>query len=340
MTDRHKDRVVIPRTGTEISRLGLGTAPLSGSVCLVSESDRQAGIKHALELGINYIDTAPLYGFGSGEKSIGKVIQNWNSDVTISTKAGRIIVEKNSKEGQAAFSSSAPSLSPFFGADENLMPIFDFSREGILRSVEESLERLKLDCLDICLIHDPDDRIEDAIKYSFPTLLELKRQGLIKSIGVGVNYVEIAARAVREMELDMILIAGRYSLLDQSAGEYLFEECFKKRIAISVAGVFNSGILARPKEKGTTFHYQPASSSILEKVRKLSELFGHFGVSLTEAALQYPLQNPAVSAVIAGCRSSKEIEDNIEDFNAQIPDAAWRALAESGLVDNYEVHLK
>ena len=332
MTHQHSQRVVIPRTGTMISKLGLGTAPLSGSVCLVNETDRQSGIRYSLQNGISHLDTAPLYGFGSSERSIGNVIRGWNGEVTISTKAGRIIVERNSIEGKAASNSGASSLTPFFGTDENLMPVFDFSRKGILRSVEESLERLQLDCLDICLIHDPDGCIEDAIKFSFPTLLDLKDQGIIKTLGVGVNYVDIAIRAVREMELDIILIAGRYSLLDQSASENLFHECKKKNTAISVAGVFNSGVLARPLDEGTTFHYQPVNKLVLEKARRLDEFFKEYGVSLTAAALQFPLQNPSVTSVIAGCRNIQEIESNIFDFNSEIPEKVWRALDSSGLI--------
>lgn len=334
---RHSERVVIPRSGIKISRLGLGTAPLSGSVCFVSEEDRQAGIKFALESGISYIDTAPLYGFGSAEQSIGKVMQSWSgAEPTISTKAGRLIIKKDSEEGRIAAASAAPALSPFHGADESVMPVFDFSRDGMFRSVEESLKRLNRTSLDIALIHDPDDRIDEAIRTAYPAMMELKSQGVIKTLGVGVNYVDIALRCVREMELDILLIAGRYSLLDQSAGKELFVESKKRNLAVSVAGVFNSGVLARPQEEGTTFHYVPANPEVVAKAKKIGELFNEFGVSLTAAALQYPIQNSAVTAVIAGCRNPEEITNNIEDFNSDIPKQAWEALSQSGLVENYE----
>jgi len=309
----------------------LGTAPLGGLFTAVSDEHGQATILAALDSGINFIDTAPLYGHGNAERMIGSALSKTNKKYVISTKVGRVLKKFAPEE----IAGKVEGLAPFIGVDPTIFPVFDFSRDGILRSIQESLERLNISSIDIALIHDADDRIDEAIKNSYPVLDELRSQGVIKGVGVGMNICSYATKAVKEMDLDVILIAGRYSLLDQSAQEVLFKECLKKQTGVMVGGVYNSGVLANPVPE-STYNYLPVTPEILSKVKQIQELLLDFNISLTAAAIQFPLRHPAVTCVITGSRSVTELNANIEDFDRDIPDAAWNALEDSGLIRGVE----
>ncbi|MEY3756564.1 MAG: hypothetical protein RL356_836 [Actinomycetota bacterium] len=328
---RHSELVKIPRIDRYISKLALGTAPLGGLFTAVSDEHGQATILAALDSGINFIDTAPLYGHGNAERMIGSALSKTNKEYVISTKVGRVLKKFAPEE----IVGKVEGLAPFIGVDPTIFPVFDFSRDGILRSIQESLERLNISSIDIALIHDADDRIDEAIKNSYPVLDELRSQGVIKGIGVGMNICSYATKAVKEMDLDVILIAGRYSLLDQSAQEVLFKECLKKQTGVMVGGVYNSGVLANPVPE-STYNYLPVTPEILSKVKQIQELLLEFNISLTAAAIQFPLRHPAVTCVITGSRSVTELNANIEDFDRDIPDAAWNALEDSGLIRGVE----
>ena len=328
---RHSELVKIPRIDRYISKLALGTAPLGGLFTAVSDEHGQATILAALDSGINFIDTAPLYGHGNAERMIGSALSKTNKKYVISTKVGRVLKKFAPEE----IAGKVEGLASFMGVDPTIFPVFDFSRDGILRSIQESLERLNISSIDIALIHDADDRIDEAIKNSYPVLDELRSQGVIKGIGVGMNICSYATKAVKEMDLDVILIAGRYSLLDQSAQEVLFKECLKKQTGVMVGGVYNSGVLANPVPE-STYNYLPVTPEILSKVKQIQELLLEFNISLTAAAIQFPLRHPAVTCVITGSRSVTELNANIEDFDRDIPDAAWNALEDSGLIRGVE----
>jgi len=328
---RHSELVKIPRIDRYISKLALGTAPLGGLFTAVSDEQGQATVLAALDSGINFIDTAPLYGHGNAERMIGSVLSKTNKEYVISTKVGRVLKKFAPEE----IAGKVDGLAAFIGVDPTIFPVFDFSRDGILRSIQESLERLNISSIDIALIHDADDRIDEAIKNSYPVLDELRSQGVIKGIGVGMNICSYATKAVKEMDLDVILIAGRYSLLDQSAQEVLFKECLKKQTGVMVGGVYNSGVLANPTPE-STYNYVPVTPEILSKVKQIQELLLEFNISLTAAAIQFPLRHPAVTCVITGSRSVTELNANIEDFDQDIPDAAWNALEDSGLIRGVE----
>ena len=328
---RHSELVKIPRIDRYISKLALGTAPLGGLFTAVSDEQGQATILAALDSGINFIDTAPLYGHGNAERMVGSALSKTNKEYVISTKVGRVLKKFAPEE----IAGKVEGLAPFIGVDPTIFPVFDFSRDGILRSIQESLDRLNISSIDIALIHDADDRIDEAIKNSYPVLDELRSQGVIKGIGVGMNICSYATKAVKEMDLDVILIAGRYSLLDQSAQEVLFKECLKKQTGVMVGGVYNSGVLANPVPE-STYNYLPVTPEILSKVKQIQELLLEFNISLTAAAIQFPLRHPAVTCVITGSRSVTELNANIEDFDRDIPDAAWNALEDSGLIRGVE----
>ncbi len=329
---RHSELVKIPRIDRYISKLALGTAPLGGLFTAVSDEQGQATVLAALDSGINFIDTAPLYGHGNAERMIGSVLSKTNKEYVISTKVGRVLKKFAPEE----IAGKVDGLAAFIGVDPTIFPVFDFSRDGILRSIQESLERLNISSIDIALIHDADDRIDEAIKNSYPVLDELRSQGVIKGVGVGMNICSYATKAVKEMDLDVILIAGRYSLLDQSAQEVLFKECLKKQTGVMVGGVYNSGVLANPTPE-STYNYVPVTPEILSKVKQIQALLLDFDISLTAAAIQFPLRHPAVTCVLTGSRSVTELNANIKDFDQTIPDAAWKALEDAGLISRIEI---
>lgn len=311
------DKQVTLQSGLIISQLGLGTATLGGLFSAVSEEDASDVIHTALDAGISFFDTAPHYGKGTAERRLGRYLKGVpRSNYVLSTKVGRLLVPtENSKDLD------------FSNADQSVERHFDFSAAGIERALKESLERLGQDFVEIVLIHDPDDYADQAVNEAYPALEKMRNQGLVKAIGVGMNQSAIATRFVNETCIDLVLIAGRYSLLDQSAAKDLLPAAQKRDVAIIAAGVLNSGILANPIT-GATYEYAPASNEILHRAQVLKGVIKDFGISLTQAALQFPLQHPAVKAVIVGCRTGHEVRDNIEAFDNPVPSQAWAALAD------------
>jgi D-threo-aldose 1-dehydrogenase len=329
---RHSELVKIPRIDRHVTKLALGSAPLGGLFTEVTDAEAEATILAAVNSGINFFDTAPLYGHGNAEKRVGAALNKANKPFVISTKVGRVLQKFTPEE----ISGKVAGLAGYVGVDPTIFPVFDFSKEGIVRSLEESLTRLNLASVDIALIHDADDQIDKAIAESYPVLDELRSKGVIKGIGVGLNYCSYATKAVKEMDLDIILIAGRYSLLDQSAQEELFKECMKKNTGVMVGGVYNSGVLANPTLE-STYDYVKVTPEILKRALDIKQLLADFHVPLTAAAIQFPLRHPAVTCVVTGSRSVKELISNISDFDMDIPEAAWNALEESGLVNRIEI---
>ena len=329
---RHSELVKIPRLDRYVSKLALGTAPLGGLFAEVTEAEAEATVLAASDAGINFFDTAPLYGHGNAEKRLGAALKKSKKSFVLSTKVGRIL-EKFTPEEIAG---RVDGLAAYVGVDPTIFPVFNFTRDGILRSLEDSLKRLDLPSVDIALIHDADDRIDEAIEKSYPVLDELRAQGVIKGIGVGMNFCSYATKAVKQMDLDIILIAGRYSLLDQSAQEELFKECLKKNTGVMVGGVYNSGVLANPTEN-STYNYVPVTKEILSRALEIKKILLNFNIPLTAAAIQFPLRHPAVTCVVTGPRNVNELKANIADFDISIPDDAWSALEASGLVKRIEV---
>ncbi|MSO33578.1 MAG: aldo/keto reductase [Candidatus Nanopelagicaceae bacterium] len=321
---RHSELVKIERTGLEVTKLSLGTAPLGGLFTSVPEADSDGVIAAAFDADINFFDTAPLYGSGRAEVRLGRGLNAAKRPYVLSTKVGRVL---NPVSGV----SNAGGLAGFADADTSVEPVFDYSRAGVRRSFEDSLKRLNVDRIDVALIHDADDRIDEAIKYAYPALEEMRAEGMVSTIGVGMNYCPPTIKAVVETDIDIVLIAGRYSLLDQSSQEQLFKETMKRKVSVMIGGVYNSGILANPVA-GATFHYAPAPDEIIAKAQKIRDLLATFNVSLTAAAIQFPLRHPAVTTVLTGSRSPKELLANIADFDSEVPAEAWAALEKAGLI--------
>ena len=311
---RHDDKVRL-RTGVEISRLSLGTAAIGGLYTSVSDEDCTETILTAVDNGINFIDTAPHYGKGTSERRIGRALAGRDrSTFVISTKIGRLLVP------------STTDIDDFFmDADNTVERKFDFSASGVRQSLEGSLERLGMDSVEVLFIHDPDENADAAIIEAYPELDRMRSEGMIKAIGVGMNQCETPTRVIKETDIDMVLIAGRYSLLDQRALIELLPTALERNVDIIAAGVFNSGILANPV-KGATYDYVPASDELLAKALRIREVLDGHQVSLTSAALQFPLRHPAVKSVLVGCRSAAEVKTNIDAFNLPIENKVWDDL--------------
>jgi D-threo-aldose 1-dehydrogenase len=295
--------------GLKLGSSGLGTGPLSG-LPADAEAQAVAAIDAAYEAGIRFFDTAPFYGRGQGERRLGVALADRpRSEYVLSTKVGRSPV----------------------AADGRVRAEFDFSDESVCRSLDESLFRLGVDAVDIALIHDPDDHWEAAIGEAYPALDELRRQGVVKAIGVGMNQWQMPARFVREADIDVVLLAGRYSLLDQSGAE-LLQLCAERDVAVIAAGVFNSGVLAAHEPRGT-YNYAQAPPEIIARARRLATVCERHGVTLPHAALAFPRQHPAVTSVLFGAESAEEVRRNVALLDSPVPQALWADLAREGLID-------
>ena len=309
------------RTGLSVTRLGLGSAPLGGLFTEVAENEARGVVEAAWDSGVRFFDTAPLYGHGLAEQRLGAVLRGRpRHEFTLATKVGRLLRAGAPPEPGQHFKGTPP-----------LNPVFDFSYDGVLRSVEESLGRLGLDRVDVLHIHDPDDHFEEALGGAYPALDRLRREGVIGAVGAGMNQAGMLARFARQADFDCFLLAGRYTLLDQSGLRELLPLCAERGVAVIAGGVFNSGILADPRP-GATYDYAPAGGELLARARRLDEVCRRHGVPLKAAAVQFPLGHPAVAAVLVGCRSRAEVSENLRMAETGIPPSLWQELKAEGLL--------
>ena len=316
-----RERIRLGRTSLDVTRLGLGTAPLAGLYEAVSEDQALEVIERAWAIGIRHFDTAPLYGHGLAELRLGKALQGKPRDeFVLASKVGRLLREDAPPEPGQSFHGTPP-----------VNPVFDFTYDGVMRSVDESLERLQLERIDILHIHDPDHHYEVALHGAYKALDHLRSEGLIKAVGAGMNQAEMLARFAREGNFDCFLLAGRYTLLDQVALDDLLPICAERGIGIVGAGVYNSGILADPRS-GARYNYVAAPKALLERARKIQAVCSRHGVPLKAAAIQFPLGHPAVTCIVVGCRSAGQLDDSIEMFETEIPPSLWQELKSEGLL--------
>lgn len=310
-------------SAVSVTALSLGTAPLGNLFTAVTDEQAAAVVEAAFDAGMGYIDTAPHYGVGLAEERLGRVLATRDrSTFTLSTKVGRLLrpLRPGERADPEGFVDTPPRAREW-----------DFSAAGIRSGLEASLERLGLDRIDIALLHDPDEHERDIYESGYAALARLREEGVVGAIGAGMNQSAMLTRFVRDFELDLVLCAGRYTLLDQSARADLFPECARRGTSVVIGGVYNSGLLANPKP-GATFDYNPADAALVKRAQALSELCEGFGVPLKSAAVQYPLRHPAVASVLVGCRSEAEVRDNAAAFERPIPDELWSALDASGLL--------
>jgi len=326
MIDPHAT-VQIGDTGLCLPRIGLGTAALSNFLRPMSDAAATAVIGGALERGVRYLDTAPLYGHGLAEKRIRAAIAGIPRDeFVISTKVGRLLREGAPRDESQYFNGE-----PFYKDVPSAGPIWDFSENGIRQSVEESMQRVGVDQFDILHLHDPDDHFEQASTTGCRALSTLRADGRVRAIGAGMNRTPVLTRLVRDCDLDVVLLAGRYTLLDQSSMDDLLPMCARRDTSIIVGGVFNSGILIDP-EPGATFDYVAAPSEILDRARRIGEVCARHDVPMAAAAVQFPLAHPSVSSVLLGPRSLAELDMDLGLLSVDIPSALWSELRTEGLL--------
>lgn len=315
-------RVRLGRSSVEVTRFVLGCAPLGGLYEAVSKEQAAATLEEAWRLGVRAFDTAPHYGGGLSERRVGRFLAERPArSYVLSTKVGRLLVD------DAAGDLPAPE----FAGEEPVVRVRDYSAAGVRRSLEESLERLGLDRVDVALVHDPEAHLDEALDGAFPALAELRAEGVVGAIGAGMNLTEPLERIVRETDVDCILVAGRYSLLDQSAGRSLLSICAERSVSVLAAGVFNGDVLARPRA-GAHFDYRPAADEVIDRARAIGEVCTRHGVELAAAALHFPLRHPAVHALVVGARTPGEVREDLSFFAQPVPDALYDELAELELL--------
>lgn len=309
--------------------LGFGGAPLGNLFARLDDDVARACVDAAWDAGIRYFDTAPHYGLGLSERRLGAALAGRRrEEFVVSTKVGRLLVPNDHRVGSdlAAHGFDVPDV---------LARRRDYTRDGVRRSLEESLERLGLDRVDVVLVHDAEDHLAEALDTAIPALVELRDQGVVGAIGAGMNYVEPLRRLVAESDIDVVMVAGRWTLLDRSAAE-LIEECSQHDVIVLAAGPYNSGLLAvdSPTEDAT-FDYARVPADLLAKARRLGKMCSEGGSRIQSAALQFPLRSPAVTRVVAGFRNPGEVNSAVEWAEAPLSPGLWRELdtASSATVD-------
>lgn len=318
-------------TSVEVSALGLGCGPLGGLFGRIDEDTASATVTAALDAGISYFDTSPLYGHGLSEHRLGTGLRHIRDRAVISTKVGRLL-------RPAGPAGPEPSM---FREKLPFDVVCDYSRDGVLRSFEDSLQRLGTDRVEILYVHDlsrqwlgdaVEDRFRELMDGGYPALVELRAAGVIGAIGVGMNDTAMLTRFAAAGDFDVFMLAGRYTLLDQSALDELFPACAARGVSIVAAGPFNSGILATGATAGAKFFYSDAPAEVLERTRRIEAICADNRVPLATAALQFALRHPVVASVATGMVTPDEVVRNAAAFAAAVPDALWTDLATSGLL--------
>jgi D-threo-aldose 1-dehydrogenase len=308
-----------------VTELALGCAGIGNLYRPVTDEATLATVEAAWDAGIRTFDTAPHYGLGLSERRLGAALRGRPRDAySVSTKVGRLLVPH--PEG-----GSGDDLAHGFAVPATHRRVWDFTADGVLRSLEASLGRLGLDRVDIALLHDPDDHAEQALREAYPALERLRAEGVVGAIGVGMNQSALPARFLRETDIDMVLLAGRYTLLDQDGLAELLPEAAARGRSVVIGGVFNSGLLTAPRP-GAPYDYAPAPQPVLDRALRLLEVTERHGVPLRAAALRFPLGHGAVASVLTGARSPEEVRDTVEQLRRPVPDAMWEELRAEGLL--------
>jgi len=320
------------RSGLKVTTLGFGGAPLGDLYARLDEASAIATVETALASGINLIDTSPLYGHGLSEHRIGAALRRASrKDVVISTKVGRVA---------GPFAGRGNGSGYLGGLPHGLR--FDYSYDGAMRSLEQSALRLGVDRIDVVLIHDVDvwthgkdaieERFAQAMDGTYRALDKLRAAGAVKAIGVGVNEAQMCERFARAGDFDTMLLAGRYSLLEQPGLASFMPLAQQKGIDLMLGGVFNSGILATGPVAGAKYNYQPAPPQILARVAAIAAVCTRHGVPLRRAALQFPLGHPAVASLVMGAVKPEEVTDQVAELSAPVPAALWTELKAENLL--------
>jgi D-threo-aldose 1-dehydrogenase len=329
MSARTFEKRRIGRTDLEVTTLGLGGATIAGSFRPVSPEQARATVLHAIDSGINYVDTAPHYGFGRSEHLVGDALRERPGQAVLSTKVGRLM-----KPVRGPYEHGTEFVDPF-----PFTRVYDYSYDGFMRSFEDSLQRLGMSAVEILYVHDlgaGTHGVEGNKPYweqfttggGYRALRELRESGAVKAIGLGVNEWQVLMEVLALGDWDVFLLAGRYTLLEQTSLHPFLSTCVERGASVVVGGPFNSGILVG----GETFNYAKAPEAIVAKVRAIEAVCREFGVPLPAAALQFPLTHPAVCNVLPGPRSPQELDGILDWWDVKVPAELWTTLAAKGLL--------
>ena len=317
------DNRILGSSGLSVTRLGLGCAAIGGLYGDISDDQATTVVKKALSLGLNLFDTAPLYGLGKSEKRLGEGLKNTNRDSYIlASKVGRILEPNNGQKNDSIFENEPP-----------LKIKFDYSYDGVMRSLDSSIERLGVDRIDIVHIHDPDDHWKEAIEGAYPALEKLRAEGTISAVSAGMNQWQMLSRFAREGDFDCFLLAGRYRLLDQTAVHELLPLCLEKYIGVMAGGTYNSGILAKGAKPGATYNYSEAPTDIVQKASAIEAVAERHNVNIKAAASQFVFAHPAITSIIPGTRQPERVEENFNLITENIPTDFWQELRSQDLLD-------
>ncbi|MET7864615.1 aldo/keto reductase [Micromonospora taraxaci] len=314
------------RPQVRLTELGFGAAQGGNLYRTTTDEEFAAAVDTAWEAGVRYYDTAPHYGLGLSERRLGAALRERPRDeYVVSTKVGRLLVP-SPQDAHLRDSGG-------FDVPASHRRVWDFSRDGVLRSIEASLERTGLDRVDVVYLHDPDDHWEQAAREAVPALVELRDQGVVGAIGAGMNQSAMLARFVRETDVDVVMCAGRYTLLEQGAADDLLPAAGRRGVGVVIAGVYNSGLLSRERPPAdAVYNYQQAPVELIERARRIAAVCETYGVTLPQAALAFVRRHPAVVSTVVGVRDGAQVTETMRRFETVVPDELWDALAEAGLL--------
>ena len=314
------------RGGLTVTELSFGAAQIGNLFTAMTDERAIGAVDAAWSADVRYFDTAPHYGVGLSERRLGAALARRPRDeFVVSTKVGRLLAPD--PEGASGRDTDG------FDVSATWRRVRDYSRDGVLRSLEDSLARLRLSRVDIAFVHDPDDHYREAIEGAFPALEQLRQEGVIISYGAGMNQSAMLAEFVRHTDLDVVMLAGRYTVLEQGALDDLLPLCLERHVSAIAAGVFNSGLLASDRPTpGARYNYAPAPAALLDRADQIASICERFGTTLPAAAAQFPLAHPAVASVCLGMRSREQVRRNAALFDTSIPVGLWPALKSEGLL--------
>lgn len=313
------DRVPAP---LPLPRLGFGAAQLGNLYRVTTDEEAAGAVDAAWEGGIRYFDTAPHYGVGTSERRLGALLEGRPRDeYVLSTKVGRLLVPGPG---------TGDDMASGFAVPDDVLREWDFSEAGVRRSHEESLERLGTDRIDLLLAHDPEEGpTEQAFAEGLPALARMRDEGLVRAVGVGSKDADVLTRAVRTGLIDLVMLSGRYTLLEQEASRELLAECEARGVGIIAVSVFNSGLLAQHEvPENAPYEYGRAPAAMLARARELAALAERHGATLPDLAVQYPLRHPAVRSVALGMRTAAQVRSNLARMEAPVPESAWAEIAQ------------